>query len=57
MNKSQAIDLVKDTFESPFDRSRSIKFIGCLLKEYKRVEVPPGGSVIPDAFTNYVTRY
>jgi hypothetical protein len=57
MNKQQAIDLVKETFESPFEKGQFANFIGNLLNEYERDEFTYTGKYIPDSYKDYVTKY
>ncbi len=57
MNEQQAIDLVKETFESPFDRKRYIWFLRNLLNTFDEAEVRSNqGSRIPESFRNYVEK-
>ena len=57
MNKQQAIDLVKETFESPFDRKRYVWFLRNLLNTFDEAEVRSNqGSRIPESFRNYVEK-
>jgi type I restriction-modification system DNA methylase subunit len=57
MNEQQAIRLVKETFESPFDRAKYLRFLRELLNgfddEGARVNQ---GARIPDKFQEYVER-
>ena len=57
MNKQHAIDLVRDTFESPFRRDHFANFIGRLLNQIELDPFTYTGSFIPDAFHNYVSKY
>jgi len=57
MNKDQAINLVKETFESPFDRERFKRFMKELLNEYEETESSPKGAQIPAAFDEYVSKF
>lgn len=57
MNKQQAIDLVRATFESPFNRERYANFIGRLLNQMERDPFTYTGQFIPDAFRATVSKY
>lgn len=57
MNKQQAINLVKETFELPFDKGQFRKFVKNLLNQYEVAEITRTGTYIPDSFKNYVTKY
>jgi len=57
MNEQQAIYLIKETFENPFDKSQFINFISNLLK-LKQNEIlnehPYSGNYIPEAYRQYI---
>ncbi len=57
MNKQQAINLIKDTFEKPFEKSQFIYFISNLLN-LKQNEIinehPYSGNYIPEAYRQYI---
>lgn len=58
MNKQQAIDIVRNTFESPFSRERFANFISRLLNQLEIDPIPlRTGQMIPDAFRAYVSKY
>ncbi len=57
MNNDQSINLVKETFESPFDRSSFIYFIKNLLNEYEEAEISRKGVYIPAAFEDYISKF
>jgi len=60
MNKSQAIEIVQDTFEKPFAKERFVRFIKDLLNlNSSDMEgfAPRTGNLIPDAYENYVGKY
>jgi hypothetical protein len=57
MNKQQAIDLVRNTFESPFSREHFANFIGRLLNQIELDPFAYTGKLIPDAFRAYVRQY
>jgi len=58
MDKQQAIDLVKETFESPFERGRFIKFVKNLLNEFDDEDARINqGSRIPESFRDYVEKF
>jgi len=56
MNKQQAQELIKETFEQPFDKMRFTVFIRDLLN---RIEETPStiyrGNYIPDAYEPYIS--
>jgi hypothetical protein len=57
MNRTQAIELIRSTFEAPFERGRYIRFLRELLNgfddEGARVNA---GAYIPDKFQDYVDK-
>jgi hypothetical protein len=55
MNKQQAIDLVRNTLESPFEKARFIGFIKNLLNEIEEAPFTYQGNYIPDAYKPYVS--
>jgi hypothetical protein len=58
MDKQQAIDLVQETFESAFERTRFIKFIRELFNgAYEPAEINRVGNLIPDAFEQSISKY
>lgn len=59
MNKEQAIKIVRETFEAPFDKVRFANFIKGLLNEPDLTDGfgPRTGNYIPDAFKSYVEKY
>ena len=57
MHQNQSIKLVRETFESPFEKERFIKFIKNLLNEYEDAEFTRTGNLIPDAFQDYISKY
>ncbi len=57
MIKTEAIKLVRETFESPFDKARFIKFVKNLLNEYENAEFIRTGNLIPDALQEYISKY
>ena len=57
MNKQQAIDLVRNTFESPFSRERFANFIGRLLNQLQTAPFTYTTQYVPDAFRAYVSKY
>ena len=57
MNEQQAINLIKETFEKPFDKSQFINFISNLLilKQNEILnEHPYSGNYIPEAYRQYI---
>lgn len=57
MDKQQSINLVKNTFESAFEKIRFKLFIKNLLNQYEESEIFRTGAYIPDTFKKYVTKY
>lgn len=59
MQKQQAINIVRETFESSFDKGRYTNFIKNLLNEPDLTDGfgPRSGNYIPDAFKGYVEKY
>jgi hypothetical protein len=55
MNEQQAIDLVRDTFEAPFEKVDFVRFVKNLLNHVDDDGFPPrGGNYIPDKFEQYI---
>ena len=48
MSKQQAIDLVRKTFESPFDKTNYVVFIKNLLNQIEDAPFIYQGNYIPD---------
>jgi len=59
MQKQQAINIVRETFESSFDKGQFTNFIKNLLNEPDLSDGfgPRSGNYIPDAFKGYVDKY
>lgn len=57
MDKQQAVNIVKETFESPFEKGRFTKFVKNLLNKYEQAEITRTGNFIPDSFRDYVSKY
>ncbi len=58
MEKAQAIKLVRETFESSFERSRFIAFIRELFNgAYETAEINRVGNLIPNAFEQSISKY
>ncbi len=55
MNKQQAIELVRNTFESSFDKARFVAFIKNLLNRIEDAPFTYQGNYIPDAYRQYVS--
>ncbi|MCL0070751.1 Eco57I restriction-modification methylase domain-containing protein [Dehalococcoidia bacterium] len=55
MNKEQAKELIKDTFESPFDKEKFVVFIKNLLNRIEESPFIYRGNFIPDAFEQYIS--
>lgn len=54
MNKQQAQQVIRDTFESPFDKGRFTGFIKNLLNRIDDASFTYQGSYIPDAYKRYI---
>jgi len=57
MDKQQAINIVRETFESPFEKGQFKRFIKNLLNQYEEAEITRTGNFIPDSFKDYVSKY
>jgi len=55
MNREQAKELIRDTFESPFNKEKFIVFIKNLLNRIEESPFIYRGNLIPDAFKQYIT--
>ena len=55
MDKQQARNLIKETFEQPFDKTRFIAFIKNLLNRIEEAPFSYQGKYIPDAYNPYVS--
>jgi len=56
MNREKAKELIKDTFESPFDKEKFVNFIKNLLNKIEEKPFTYQGNYIPDAFKPYISR-
>jgi len=54
MDKQQAQELIKETFESPFDKSGFTNFIKNLLNRIDDAPFIYQGNYIPDAYKQYI---
>jgi len=57
MKREQAVEIVRSTFEQPFQKARYIHFIKNLLNEYASESFTFSGKYIPEAFKEYVQKY
>jgi len=57
MDRQQAKRLIKETFESRFDRERFRIFIRNLLNQMEEDPFVLTGNMIPDAFEDYVGKF
>lgn len=57
MSKQQAIDLVRKTFESPFERNNFVWFIKELLNHIEDSQFTRQGNLIPDQYKPYISKY
>ncbi len=55
MDKQQAQSIIKETFESPFDKGRFIRFIKDLLNSIEEAPFSYKGNFIPDAYEQYIS--
>jgi hypothetical protein len=55
MDKQQARDLIKKTFEQPFDKMRFTTFVQELLNHIEHAPFNYHGSYIPDAYRQYIS--
>ncbi|MBU1153947.1 N-6 DNA methylase [bacterium] len=54
MDKKQAQALIKETFESPFDKNKFVGFVKNLLNEVEEATFIYKGNYIPDAYEQYI---
>ncbi len=54
MDKQQAQNLIKETFENPFEKDRFSNFIKNLLNQPEDAYLPYRGNYIPDAYKHYI---
>src|SRR3989338_454120 len=57
MDKKQAQVLIKETFESPFDKNRFVDFVKNLLNRVENAPFVYRGNFIPDAYEQYIVSY
>jgi type I restriction-modification system DNA methylase subunit len=55
MDKEQARNLIKDTFENPFDKERFVGFVKNLLNTIEDASFSYKGNLIPDAYEQYIS--
>jgi len=56
MDKSQARQIIKETFENPFDKNRFNSFIKNLLNRIDESQFSYQGQIIPDSFKPYINK-
>jgi len=56
MNREQAKELIRDTFESPFNKEKFVIFIKNLLNKIEEKPFTYQGNYIPDAFKPYISK-
>ena len=56
MNKQQAQEIIRNTFESPFDINSFTEFINNLLNRIDEVPFTYQGNYIPDAYKQYIKK-
>ncbi|MBC8357598.1 MAG: hypothetical protein H8E54_01450, partial [Candidatus Aminicenantes bacterium] len=54
MDKQQAQQIIRDTFESSFDKSGFTRFIKNLLNNIENTPFTYQGNYIPDAYKQYI---
>lgn len=57
MDKVQAQNIVKETFENPFDKDKCNNFVKNLLKRIENAPFNYQGCYVPDAFSNSISSY
>lgn len=55
MDKHQAQNIIKETFESAFDKERFVGFIKTFLKRIEESSFIYQGQFIPDAYKSYIS--
>ena len=55
MDKQQAQDIVRETFDKPFDRGRFVGFVKELLNSIVDAPFSYKGNLIPDAYEQYIS--
>lgn len=56
MNKQQAQQIIRDTFETSFDKNGFTGFIKNLLNQIKEAPLTYQGNYIPDAYKQYIKK-
>jgi len=57
MDKQSAINLIRETFENPFDKGKYIDFIKNLFNKILLDSFEYSGQYIPDTFKSYINKY
>jgi len=57
MNKQQAQQIIRDTFESPFEKGKFINFIKNLLNRIDNASFTYMGNYIPDAYKQHIKKF
>ncbi len=55
MDRQQAQNIIKETFENPFDKERFVGFVKNLLKIFEDAPFSYKGNFIPDAYEQYIS--
>ncbi|MFQ3574491.1 MAG: hypothetical protein SNJ53_07660 [Thermodesulfovibrionales bacterium] len=55
MQRQQAQNIIKETFENPFNKERFIVFIKNLLNTINEAHFTYRGNLIPDAYEQYIS--
>lgn len=57
MDKQQAQNIIKETFENPFDESSFIEFIRNFLNRIEEDSFAYQGQFIPDSYKHFINKY
>jgi hypothetical protein len=57
MDKQQARNLIRETFENPFDKARFTTFIKNLLNRIEEAPFTYQGQYIPDSYKPFISKY
>jgi len=55
VDKHQAQNIIRTTFENPFEKNRFSNFIKNLLNQLEDAYVPYRGNYVPDAYKPYIS--
>ncbi|RLF05459.1 MAG: class I SAM-dependent DNA methyltransferase, partial [Thermoprotei archaeon] len=57
MDREQAQNLIKETFQNPFDKTRFVNFVKNFLNYIEEETFSQQGTYIPDSYKPYVSKY